>query len=429
MSRLSILAGALLLALSPALAAQELLIRNATVHTATARGTLQDADVLVRGGKIAAIGKGLAAPADVPTVDAGGRPLTPTLFGGITRIGLEEVSGEAKTVDATLTLGRGTREMTVRPEFDVTLAFNPDSALIPVGRVEGIGWTLLGPGTGEGGSIIAGQGAVVRLDGSPDPAGPKVLFVELGDDVSSLTGQSRAAQWMLLEQFFDEARGRIPATSPMAMLTPAGRAVLSKFLAGDGRVVFKVERAADIRQLLRFADRHRLRIAISGGSEAWKLARELAAAKVPVFVDPLANLPADFDRLGARMDNAALLHGAGVPVGMVQSNDASHNARKVRQLAGNAVAYGLPWEDGLAALTRVPAEAFGLPGAGGLAVGQRADFVLWTGDPLDVSSTAQQVWFGGRAIDMRSRQTELRDRYLGPAGALPRAYPAPDRAR
>ena len=429
MSRLSILAGALLLALSPALAAQELLIRNATVHTATARGTLQNADVLVQGGKIAAIGTGLAAPASVPSVDAGGRPLTPTLFGGITRIGLEEVSGEAKTVDATLTLGRGTREMTVRPEFDVTLAFNPDSALIPVGRVEGIGWTLLGPGTGEGGSIIAGQGAVVRLDGSPDPAGPRVLFVELGDDVSSLTGQSRAAQWMLLEQFFDEARGRIPATSPMAMLTPAGRAVLSKFLAGNGRVVFKVERAADIRQLLRFADRHRLRIAISGGSEAWKLARELAAAKVPVFVDPLANLPADFDRLGARMDNAALLHAAGVPVGMVQSNDASHNARKVRQLAGNAVASGLPWEDGLAALTRVPAEAFGLPGAGGLAVGQRADLVLWTGDPLDVSSTAQQVWFGGRAIEMRSRQTELRDRYLGPAGALPRAYPAPDRAR
>ena len=77
----------------------------------------------------------------------------------------------------------------------------------------------------------------------------------------------------------------------------------------------------------------------------------------------------------------------------------------------------------------MPAEAFGLPGAGGLAVGQRADLVLWTGDPLDVSSTAQQVWFGGRAIEMRSRQTELRDRYLGPAGALPRAYPAPDRAR
>ncbi|HEY4581833.1 MAG TPA: amidohydrolase family protein [Lysobacter sp.] len=429
MSRPTILAGALLLALSPALAAQDLLIRNATVHTATARGTLANADVLVRGGKIAAIGPNLSAADTVPSVDAGGRPLTPTLFGGITRIGLEEVSGESRTVDATLTLGRATREMTVRPEFDVTLAFNPESALLAVNRVEGLGWTLLGPGTGEGGSIIAGQGAIVRLDGSPDPAGPKVLFVELGNDVSSLTGQSRAAQWMLLEQFFDEARGRIPATSPMAMLTPAGRAVLAKFFQGQGRVMFKVDRAADIRQLLRFADRHDLRIAISGGAEAWKFARELAAAKVPVFVDPLANLPADFDRLGARMDNAALLRAAGVPVGIVQSGDASHNARKVRQLAGNAVAYGLPWEDGLASLTRVPAEAFGLPGAGGLAVGQRADFVLWTGDPLDVSSTAQQVWFGGRAIGMRSRQTELRDRYLAPSGPLPRAYAVPDRAR
>lgn len=429
MRRLKTLAGALLLALSPALAAQELLIRNATVHTATARGTLQNADVLVQGGKIAAVGTGLSAPAGVQVVDAGGRPVTPTLFGGITRIGVEEVSGEQTTVDATLTLGRGTRQMTVRPEFDVTLAFNPDSSLLGVNRVEGLGWTLLGPGTGEGGSIIAGQGAIVRLDGSPDPAGPKVLFVELGNDASGLTGQSRAAQWMLLDQFFDEARGRIPLSAPMAMLTPAGRAVLSRFLAGNGRVMFKVERAADIRQLLRFANKHGLRIAISGGAEAWKLARELAAAKVPVFVDPLANLPADFDRLGARMDNAALLRAAGVPVGIVQAGDASHNARKVRQLAGNAVSYGLPWEDGLAALTRVPAEAFGMSGAGGIAPGQRADIVLWSGDPLEVNTVAQQVWFGGRAIEMRSRQTELRDRYWRSEGPLPRAYDARDRAR
>ena len=429
MNRLKTLAGAMLLALSPALAAQDMLIRNATVHTATARGTLQNTDVLVRGGKIAAVGSALTAPAGITVVEAGGRPVTPTLFGGITRIGLEEVSGEQSTVDATLTLGRGTREMTVRPEFDVTLAFNPESSLIAVNRVEGLGWTLLGPGTGEGGSIIAGQGAVVRLDGSPDPAGPKVLFVELGNDASGLTGQSRAAQWMLLEQFFDEARGRMPGTSPMAMLTPAGRAVLARFLAGNGRVMFKVDRAADIRQLLRFADRHDLRIAISGGAEAWKLAPQLAAAKVPVFVDPLANLPADFDRLGARLDNAALLRAAGVPVGIVQSGDASHNARKVRQLAGNAVANGLPWEDGLAALTRVPAEAFGMGGASGIAVGERADLVLWTGDPLEVNTLAQQVWFGGRAIEMRSRQTELRDRYMRSEGPLPRAYDARDRTR
>ena len=79
-----------------------------------------------------------------------------------------------------------------------------------------------------------------------------------------------------------------------------------------------------------------------------------------MFVDPLANLPADFDQLGATLENAARLRAAGVEVGFTQVGDASHNARKMRQLAGNAVANGLPWEDGLAGLTRVPAEAFGV---------------------------------------------------------------------
>jgi len=157
-----------------------------------------------------------------------------------------------------------------------------------------------------------------------------------------------------------------------------------------------------------------VRIAISGGAEAWVMAPQLAAAGVPVFVDPLANLPGDFDKIGAGMDSAARLQAAGVAVGFTQAGDASHNARKVRQLAGNAVAAGLPWEDGLAGLTRVPAQAFGVD-AGRIAVGQRADLVLWTGDPLDVAHLATQVWFGGRPISMRSRQTELRDRYMRPA--------------
>ena len=114
-----------------------------------------------------------------------------------------------------------------------------------------------------------------------------------------------------------------------------------------------------------------------------------------------------------------------MPVAFSQSDKASHNARKIRQLAGNAVANGMSWEDGLAGLTRVPAETLGVGDRiGTISVGKRADLVLWTGDPLDVSSTARQVWFDGRAIPMRSRQTELRDRYLRADGNLPRAYPA-----
>lgn len=430
MSRLATLAGALLVALATGAPAQELLIRNATVHTATARGTLQGADVLVRGGRIAAIGTGLSAPAGVPVVDAAGQPVTPALFGGLTHLGVEEVSGEESTVDAGLGLGARTREMDVRPEFDVTLAFNPDASAIPVSRIEGIGETMLMPGLEQGGSIILGQGGMVRLDGSPDPVGPRVLFVTLGSEGASETGHSRAGQWMLLEQWLDEARGRIAPDHHAASLTPAGRAVLARFARGEGLVMFHVDRAADIRQLLRFAGRQKLRVGIVGGAEAWRVAREIAAAKVPVFVDPLADLPANFDEIGARLDNAAILRAAGVTVGIVQGGEnPTHNARNTRQLAGNAVANGLSWDDALAALTRVPAEVFGVRDAGTLAVGQRADLVLWTGDPLDVANVARQVWFDGRAIPMRSRQTDLRDRYLAPQGPLPRAYAVPDRAR
>ena len=408
--------------------AQDLLIRNATVHTASERDTLPATDVLVKAGRIAAVGKHLVA-GNAQVVDAQGKPLTPTLFGGITDIGVEEVSGESATVDETLALGANAADMQVRPEFDVTLAYNPESVLVPVARVEGIGWTMLGAGTRAGGSIIGGQGGVVRLDGSLDAIGPRALFITLGGEGADLTGSSRAAQWMLLDQLIDEVRGRIPADSKFALLTPAGRSTLATYLSneirgGGGRVMVRIQRAADITRLLRWAKQRNVRIALVGATEGWKVAPQIAAANVPVFVDALADLPADFDEIGATLENAARLNAAGVRVSFSQSGDASHNARKIRQLAGNAVANGLPWEAGLAGLTSVPANSFGLASQmGQIAVGQRADLVLWTGDPLDVANVATQVWMDGRAIPMRSRQTELRDRYLHPENGLPRTYP------
>ncbi|MDT9582470.1 amidohydrolase family protein [Stenotrophomonas indicatrix] len=396
-----------LLLLTTAASAQDLLLRGATVATASARGNVEDADVLVQGGIIRAVGRGLSAPAGVPVVEAKGRMLTPALFGGITEIGIEEVSGESSTVDSALKIG----EQPLRPEFDVTLAYNPASVLIPVARLDGIGFTALGAATGGG--FVAGQGGVVRFDGSADPIGPRALFLRLGAAASELTGQSRAAQWMLLQQMVDEARGQVAADSPHALLTPAGRRTLARYLSGQGRIVVEVDRAADIRQLLRWAAREKVRISIAGGAEAWQLAPQLAAAKVPVFVDALGNLPTTFDQIGATLENAARLQRAGVPVAFAQRDDASHNARKMRQLAGNAVANGLPWADGLAGLTRVPAEVLGVADQiGSIEPGKRADLVLWEGDPLDVAHYAEQVWLGGRAMPMRSRQTELRDRYL-----------------
>ncbi len=415
-------AGALCLISAGALA-QDLLIRNATVHTATAQGTLQGADVLVRNGRIAAIGRGLDG-GNAPVLDAKGKPLTPALFAGINDIGAEEVSGESATVDSHLALGSGSKDMQVRPEFDVTTAYNPESVLIPVARVEGFGWTLLTATSTSGGSFIGGQGAPVRFDGSLDPFGPKVLFISLGADGANLTGGSRAGQWMILDQLVDEVRGRIAPDSQFALLTPAGRTTLAKYFGGGGRVAVGVHRASDIRRVLRWAKARNVRIALVGASEGWKVADEIAAAKVPVFVDTLANLPADFDQIGATLENAARMNQAGVDVGFAMGSDGSHYARKMRQLAGNAVSYGMPWEAALAGLTRVPAQAFGVGDQiGGIAVGRRADLALWSGDPLDVAQTASQLWLDGRAVPMKSRQTELRDRYLHRAeSALPPAY-------
>ena len=392
--------------------AQTVLIRGATVHTVGEQGVLNNTDVLVRDGKIAEVGSGLSAPAGATTVDANGRALTPGLFGGLSAIGVEEVSLEPTTADAGVILSAPAYEMQWRPEFDVTAAYNPRSVLVPVARVEGLTWTVLAPASAEGGAFLAGQGAAVTLDGRYDAVLPssRSLFINLGGNANAMSVGSRAGQWMLLDQAIRETRSP-SAQDEHVLLHPAGREALAKFLSG-GRVVFGVARAAEIRRAIAFAKRYGMKPVIAGGAEAWVVADELAREKVPVLLDALENLPYTFDGIGARLDNAALLNRAGVRIAFTQFNE-SHNARKVRQLAGNAVAHGLPKDAALAALTVQPAEIFGLAGERGrIARGQVADLVLWNGDPLEVTSAADQVWIAGKAVEMRSRQTELRERYL-----------------
>jgi hypothetical protein len=388
--------------------AQDVLIRGATVHTVGEQGVLSNADVLVRDGKIAAVGTGLSAPSGVATVDAKGRALTPGLFGGLSAIGIEEVSLEPTTVDSAVILNAPAFEMQWRPEFDVTSAFNPRSVLLPVARIEGLTWTMLAPASGEGGALLAGQGGAVTLDGRYDAvlAGSRALFISLGGNSNTLSAGSRSGQWMLLDQAIRETRSPSSQDEHL-LLHPLGRDALAKYLNG-GRVVFDVNRAADIRRAVAFAKRNGMKPIIAGGAEAWVVADELARDKVPVLLDALVNLPYNFDDIGARLDNAALLDKAGVRIAFTQFNE-SHNARKIRQLAGNAVAHGLPKEAAIAALTVQPAEIFGLAGERGrIARGQVADLVLWSGDPLEVTSAADQVLIAGSAVAMRSRLPELR---------------------
>lgn len=416
-ARSTLFAASLTFILLPAMdlhaAGASVLIRNGTLHTATSAGVLEHADLLIVDGNIADIGHDLKAPAGAEVIEAEGRPVTPGLFGGLSHLGVEEIGLEASVDDYSLKLG------TMRPEFDVTQAFNPESAVLPVARVAGITFAIVSPsaeagGKGApGGTLIAGQGGVARLDGLLDEKA-HALFIDVGGDASALTGGSRAAQFMLLEQAMGEVRApKSLLPNDQRLLSPAGREALGKYLAGSAPVVFDVDRASDIRQVIALARRDKLRAVIKGGQEAWRVAPELAAAGIPVVLNPLDDLPASFDVVGATLENAARLHRAGVRIAFSLDDPQPHNIRKVRQTAGIAVAHGLPPEVALAALTSNPAEIFGVAARNGtLARGRPADLVLWSGDPLEVTSLAERVFIQGHAQSMQSRQTQLRDRYL-----------------
>jgi hypothetical protein len=405
-----------LAAFSVAVQADTILIRGATVHTMAKDGVLENTDVFISKGEIQRIGQNLPVPQDdVYVFDAEGKALTPGLFAGITSIGITEVSAVEESTDSGLAL----KDM--RPEFNVIPAYNPNSSLVPVTRIEGFSFTLLG--AGASGTIFGGQGHMAVLDGGYESfIGRPVLFINVGRDASSLTGGSRAGQWMLLNQAMGEADSP-PTSTENALLTRAGRGTLSAY-TDSGKVVFNVNRASDILETLRFAKRYGLDAVISGAREAWMVAAQLAKAEVAVMLNPLENLPSNFDGLGSRLDNAAILDAAGVTV--IISGGGSHNARKQRQMAGNAVSHGLPHDAGLAALTSNPARVFGFSGQqGSIQADSPASVVLWSGDPLEVTSAAEIVIINGKIMPMESRQTKLRDRYLPENPAMPRAYIKP----
>lgn len=196
-------------------------------------------------------------------------------------------------------------------------------------------------------------------------------------------------------------------------------------VSGRMPLALAADRATDIRAALEFAREYRLTLWIMGGAEAWMVAADLAAAKVPVFTGAMNNIPQSFDALGQRQENASLLRAAGVTVVLVGNgpgDPAGFNVRNIRQEAGNAVAYGMTWDDALRAITLAPAEVLGIADrTGSLAVGKDANVVVWSGDPFEFSSVAEQVFVRGRTSTARSRQQQLLERYL----TLPPAYRRP----
>jgi len=406
---------AILLISSTGALSQDLLISQATLHVGDGSTVIENTDILIADGRIAKIAPRIPTNKMIQVINADGRHVTPALFAGLTASGLTDVEAVSESVDSGYSdLFTGL----MHPEIDVRKAYNPLTSVIPVTRVEGFGYTLLTASQSDMG--IAGQGGMVRFDGGfTSFDGKDVIYVDLSGHAAHHFGGSRAAQWQLIEQAFAESN--IKDAEYLELLSVAGAKALSN-AKREGIFVFRVNRAADIHRLINFAQEQKISAVVHGGREAWIVAKQLAEAEMPVVLNALDNLPADFDSLGARLDNAALLHQAGVTV--MFSSGETHNARKVRQVAGNAVANGLPHSAGIQSMTSTPSDIFG--GESRLATkGAIADLVVWSGDPLDVNSIAEAVVIGGIPDTMTSRQTKLRDRYLPESTALPRSYIKP----
>jgi imidazolonepropionase-like amidohydrolase len=185
---------------------------------------------------------------------------------------------------------------------------------------------------------------------------------------------------------------------------------LSRVFGVGMPLVVRVSRGADILRVLPLAKGYALRLILSGVEEGWTVAPQIAAARVPVIVDPTRNMPASFSMIQARRENAALLSAAGVNV-ILSSFDA-YGAHNLRQLAGNAVAVGMAPKAALRALSLEPATAFGMAqNYGLLAPGKVANFSVWNGDPFELASWATEVVVRGASTGLRTRQDELFDRY------------------
>jgi len=389
--------------------AQTIAITGGTVHPVSGP-KLENATVLIRDGRIAAVGPNVAIPAGATRIDAAGKWVTPGLIDGAGQLGLTEISAVQNTNEGFV---RGT----VTAAFNVAEGINPASMVIPVTRVEGITSALTWPT----GNLIAGQGVMIDLDGATVESmlvksSPAAMLADLSENSKDEGGGSRAGAAALLRRVFNDAReyGRRRADYTRAQIQQlaapaADLEALLPVLRSQLPLVVLANRKSDIATALRIAQEYKLKLILAGAQEAWMIAPQIAAAGVPVLVQPLDNIPS-YDALGVRYENAALLARAGVKIVLMETD--THNSRNLRQQAGNAVSYGLPWEQALRAITLSTAETFGVGDRyGSLDPGKVANVVVWSGDPFEFSTAVEHVFIRGKEIPLRSRQTELLERY------------------
>lgn len=437
MTRKLLLAAAAALApmafLAAPAAAQTVAITNARLVVGDGGQPVEGGTVVIRDGRVVAAGPGVAVPAGIRVIDAGGKWVSPGIFAGFTRLGIVEVDGVEQTNDT------GPGNVGFHAAIDVAPAVNPKSSPIAINRAEGITRAVVAPD--NSGSIFAGQGAIIDLGADMDAVSkPRAFqFMEWGESGARAAGGSRPAAYAALRNVLFEVRDYIRAPGSYvdrgkdAFLTRADAEALVPVVQGRMPLLVHVERASDMLVLLQLRkEMPGLKLVFVGATEGWTVAPQIAAAGVPVIATALNDLPESFEQLAASQSNIGRMAAAGVVVAIGTINqDEARQARWEKQYAGNLVALtkvpgatGLDWGAAFAAISSRPAEALGLGGEfGSLKPGRRGDVVIWDGDPLEIGTSAVNVFIDGVEQPLENRWTRLRQRYLDPKdGALPKAY-------
>ena len=425
--------------------AQTVAIVGGHIYSMGPAGEIATGTVLIRDGKIVAVGAEVKVPAGAQVIDAHGAVVTPGLIAAdaglaATEVGEDTDAGELG--DNTAGPGDGTRDLATRSPtftaaFDVQYALNPASTMLPLARLAGITRAVVTPEYGGGGregareALFAGQAAIIQLGQSGKllvrPGAAMVL--DLGESGADHAGGSRNAAVLALKEIVSDVR-RYAANKAAYdrnqtrafAVSKADLEALIPVVEGRMPVLVGVQRASDIRLALDLARELHLKIIIDGADEGWMVAADLAAAHVPVIIDPTDDRPESFERLAANSENAARLQVAGVSV-IFTATEGNYRLRELRYMAGDAVAYGLPWQAALAAITINPARAFGFADrAGSLEPGKDADVVVWSGDPFEPMSQPVAVLIKGETQTLTSRSLQLRDRYKDLKRPLPPQY-------
>ncbi|HEV2386061.1 MAG TPA: amidohydrolase family protein [Candidatus Acidoferrales bacterium] len=401
-------------------------IRGAKIFT-LAGPPIEDGAIVIRDGKIAAVGRAVSAPSGAQVIDAKGLQVYPGIFDSITQTGLEEVGAVSATVD-TVELGP------FNPDIVAADGVHPESAYFAVNRAAGITHVLTVPGMGGGAGLIGGQVSAINMAGwdlaemlvnksvAMELSWPTLGTARFNFATFSVTQRPYAevrreyenrvnelADWIERARHYAQAERQAPGSFTADLKLAA----LAPVAEGKQPLLVFAERARDIRNAVEFCAQHKLRMVLAGGEEAYQVVDLLKQNHVPVvFGSTLESPPNGDDPYDLLRAEPGRLAAAGVEVALASFN--TSRSRRLPQFAGVAAAYGMPWEQAIIAITITPAQIFGLDKQlGTVETGKMANLIVTTGDPLELTTQIRYLFVDGRETSLDNKQLDLYKIYEG----------------